>query len=425
MILFAILPALLFLPVLQYNPVPGLNGFLPIGSFFGAAVVCSRLFLGFVEDSHRRLPSVRVNKGDIFVFLFWALLVAPTVVSLSPRVSVKVLFDWSLATLMYVYVARIASAKEVRWIVWSFVGLTTIAAIIVFIQKSLDVTWPVSSYLNDELTEERLNFGDASAVRTMGIFLHANSQALFFSVLLPFCFGLLGEMRRGWSKLWISIAFGLGCIAQLLTLSRSGVLCVVAALISIFLLRIRSSRTTRSSARLFKGLFFWALSAVVVVGVLALSTDLVGKIEERFFSSQYAERDEGSAIARTANLTAGVNATIANPWFGIGPGMSPKIYFEYGGWRGYGPHNMYLLLSSEFGLPVLIAFIVLFFRFLSRAIRDLKRGSNRFSLSCAGALIAFAIGGLFESATSGVMLVPLFIVFGLISRARGSGSEVF
>ncbi|WP_081488992.1 O-antigen ligase family protein [Cupriavidus basilensis] len=372
MTLASFVPMLLFLPLLQYNPVPGLNGFLPVGSLFGAMAIGLRLAV-----SHSGAPSaspLRVKRLDIFVVLFWLILIVPTITSLNTRVSIKVLFDWALAVLIYFYVARFSSKRELRVLIGSLVVLTGVSAAIVIMQKFLGVTWPVSGYLNDELSEERLNFGDVGAVRTVGIFLHANSQALLFSVLLPFCFGLLGCMRRGWGRVATFFVFVLGCVAQLLTLSRSGLLCSILSIGSIFFFQMRYGQSRMAIWRTMRSLITWLLVGAVCAVMLALSTSIIDSLEERFFSSHYAERDEGSAIARAANLDAGINATLANPGLGIGPGMSSKVYFEYGGWRGFGPHNMYLLLSSEFGIPVLVFFCLLLFRFFfSRAGRSKKQ----------------------------------------------------
>lgn len=417
MTLASFIPILLFLPVLQYNPVPGLNGFLPVGSLLGAMAIGLRLVASYGRGS--TVASFRVKRLDVLIIFLWLILILPTITSLNSRVSIKVLFDWALAVLIYFYVARFSSEKELRILIGSLVVLTGISAAIVIIQKFLGVTWPVSGYLNDELSEERLNFGDVGAVRTVGIFLHANSQALLFSVLLPFCFGLLGCMRRGWGRVATFFVFVVGCIAQLLTLSRSGLLCSILSVGSIFFFQMRYGDSRLAVLRTMRSLITWLLVGVICAVILGVSTNVIDSLEERFFSSHYAERDEGSAIARAANLDAGINATLANPGLGIGPGMSSKVYFEYGGWRGFGPHNMYLLLSSEFGIPVLFVFCGILFRFFARALAGVKRDVKSLALPCLAALISFTVAGLFESATSGIMLVPLFIVFGIIARSKG------
>lgn len=420
MTLSAFFLLIVFFPLLQFSPVPGLNGFLPIGIFVAMAILSLRL-VG-ISPARKNIFTSRLRRLDLLIVALWLAVIPPVLHSVEVRPSMKVLFEWTLAVAVYFYIARVASEREIKIIVRSLFILVAASAVIVFFQRIFDTTWPVTNYLNDDLSEERLNFNDAGAVRSVGIFLHANSQAAFYSVVLPFCFGVIALIRKRFFRaIAISIAL-LGVFAQFLTLSRAGLLCVAVSIVSMGILQLffgpNKRKILRSTIR--KAAFSLALM-VVAVSVAAFSTNIVRGVSERFFSSHYAERDEGSLYARKVNSEAGINAALSNPGLGIGPGMSAKVYYQYGGWRGYGPHNMYLLLASEFGFPVLILFLLISFVFVSRALRNYRLLSDPYGIPCVGALIAFALAGMFESMVSGGVLCLFFVLLGIIGRDQVIG----
>lgn len=70
-----------------------------------------------------------------------------------------------------------------------------------------------------------------------------------------------------------------------------------------------------------------------------------------------AEQTEGSAQQRMAMMTAAFWAVVDNPIFGVGPDCWLAVAFQYSG-MNFDPHNIWLKLTAEIGIPGLILYLV-------------------------------------------------------------------
>lgn len=113
-----------------------------------------------------------------------------------------------------------------------------------------------------------------------------------------------------------------------------------------------------------------------------------------------SEQTEGSAKQRMTLLIGAYHASVDHPVFGLGPGGWLEVAEAYTG-DNHNPHNIYLVLSSETGIPGLIIYlIVVIFTYLrvSRVIRlALKRGD--LETARLGSALVTCIFGLLSAMT--------------------------
>ena len=148
----------------------------------------------------------------------------------------------------------------------------------------------------------------------------------------------------------------------------------------------------------FFGLFTFAFA---IYYLIVLSIDVVGvdKQVKKVFDS--ADRD--------VLWIQSWKMFIANPLFGQGP-YSFTFQTPISGTAH--PHNFYLQILSEWGLISFLALSLLFFIFVSRAVKILKRKPT--DLIIAASFLSL-IEGILHSGLSGVLIMPvsqtIFIVF--------------
>lgn len=94
---------------------------------------------------------------------------------------------------------------------------------------------------------------------------------------------------------------------------------------------------------------------------------------------------------------------IANsPWFGVGP----MHYAHYPNRAGAHPHNIYLQLAAEWGLPVLLTLVLVVGYLLLRVRRHLVVSGSGFTPLHGAAFIA-CIAGLIDGMFSGNIVMPM------------------
>ena len=143
------------------------------------------------------------------------------------------------------------------------------------------------------------------------------------------------------------------------------------------------------------------VAAVAVVGVLALPMLPPGYVERMLTLGQIGSVDSGTDVSirgRTAEVNAGWNMFLDHPVTGVGIGNFKSEYVEYARPLGIElrreprePHNLYLEVGAETGLPGIAAFGAIFaaaFTALGRSRRRLLAVGRPGEASMAYALIA-------------------------------------
>jgi O-antigen ligase len=236
----------------------------------------------------------------------------------------------------------------------------------------------------------RFTFGDALNLSAR---LGGNFPAAFMAILLPICWTRM-RYERGFFR-WLNVATMAGAVAmEVLSASRSGFLCLVAAVVSMAL--------WLSSTRARMVLLVGAAAAVIAIASIGETA-----IVERVSSMQ---RPEMAVAGRLELQEAALLFITRHPWLGgdfraqvfkylgeVAPDSRISLAIADNVWDTQsGPHNGYLNVLAEHGIPVGMAFIGYFvwlFRELLRAARLAQRPEQRMMMRAA--CVSLAVFGIY------------------------------
>jgi hypothetical protein len=234
-----------------------------------------------------------------------------------------------------------------------------------------------------------------------GKFSNPNEMAQALCMGLPLVWLMFQESGNGLKKL---MAGGM-MFLMLLMMSKCGsrgALVTIAVLFGLAFLRASIMDKTK---------LMLSVVGIVVVLLALMPGKLIRRYktldetedQQSFVAGQddsYDERMEASAatsaLARRDLLKRSIKYTIQHPLFGVGPGMFPVAEdtdmrgqgFRKGTWQG--THNSYTQVSSEEGVPAVVAYIlviVISFRRTSVLMRKTKDDPRLRSVrNCASAL---------------------------------------
>lgn len=223
-----------------------------------------------------------------------------------------------------------------------------------------------------------------------------NDFGLSALLAMVFCLFLLFEAKSKWRKLLYSAEL-LSLLALIVATQSRGATLALGAVALYYWLK---------NDRKVIGLTVAAVSVVLVVA-LAPTTYF-----DRINSIQNYEED-GSAQGRLSAWRAGTNMALSNPLLGVGAGQFPSNYTRFADdnqhrWKT--AHSIYFLILGELGLPgitILIGLIISNLVGNWRVAREIwprapgGRASTEIRLlaTMSAAMLAFAIGGAFLSAT--------------------------
>jgi O-antigen ligase len=113
-----------------------------------------------------------------------------------------------------------------------------------------------------------------------------------------------------------------------------------------------------------------------------------------------AEQTEGSAKQRMTLLIGAYHASLDHPVFGLGPGGWLEVAEAYTG-DTHNPHNIYLVLSSETGIPGLLIYLIVVVFTAVRVSRVTRLALKRGDLEWArlGSALTTSIFGLLSAMT--------------------------
>jgi O-antigen ligase len=202
---------------------------------------------------------------------------------------------------------------------------------------------------------------------------------------------------------WAVLAAAL--IAIVMTQSRTAYLSTAAGLGVLFVLTLRRRRTVLVATA--------AVAAVVFAAIV---------LDVRAAFASGSERLSTSSLFLRMELWQGVVAILReNPWFGAHPGgyTISLLQMGYPPWRIHSPHNLYLYLGAEWGVPMMLFCIALQALTAIYAFRVLRRPSAEPMLRAAalGALaltVTYAVHGITET----VPPVFLFLTAGIAASAE-------
>ncbi len=256
-----------------------------------------------------------------------------------------------------------------------------------------------------------------------GTLANANDTALYLVFGLPFCALVASDPRR--SKVLRAFA-GLGLAGVLYATLRTGSRMGLVGLIVfgvMFLLRGSLQRAVMISLLVLLG---GAIATVVLPGgamaryrtFLETKDEILGDVKD---SGDSQEEDveaqvgwaQGSTQQRRRAAMAGLRLTARHPLFGVGPGQFGYANDLEGNKavRWMQPHNTYLQLSSETGLPGAILYLWAVFYSLSACYKLYKATKRRPELAMHSraayclltAFVTLAVTTLFTHISYGFM----------------------
>jgi len=210
-----------------------------------------------------------------------------------------------------------------------------------------------------------------------------------------------GRWQR-WIRLGIKAAVVFALVAAVFSLSR-GAMIGFAALLVWF-----SFLTGRFFKRIAVGIL---IATVAFVLMPSFVWDRMATIRTK------GEQTEGSAKARVEHMLTAVRVTLEYPLTGVGADNFPDVSLRYSVYNAE-PHSLWLKCSSEYGIPMLVFFMLicgLFFvrlrrrAALLRALGDKDGEALATALSCA--LFGFLATGSF---TSQFLSEYMWAIIGLI-----------
>ncbi|MEW5961182.1 MAG: O-antigen ligase family protein [Chloroflexota bacterium] len=247
--------------------------------------------------------------------------------------------------------------------------------------------------------------------RAGGTFQSPNSAAAYLSLLLAPAFSLLLTDSERWMKRLAALAFGLGTIALILTLSRGGWLALLLAGAMLYLAAWRRGWLAPSTR----------VAVAAVVGLLAL-------IFYVFVFSRVSRDDGGRLIL----MDLAFRIIRDHPLSGVGANNFVLLIRRYAtpdienAWL-YTVHNMYLLIWAETGLGGLLAFVFFLVVTLQRGWQCWKlqdRFLSPLALGFAAAIMGHMAHMFLDFFNDRPDTQLLWLISGLIVAMNKMGPEI-
>ncbi len=247
------------------------------------------------------------------------------------------------------------------------------------------------------------------ATSPFGPFANHNHFAGYMELLIPIPIAMIiTRAVRTELRVLYGFAAAMMILAAVLSLSRGGIISIVAAMIFLVSMSMRSPQRVRSSGKrrlpqiVSRAAVVIVIAAIVSAGILWIGADPVinrvtqgqpssGAEKETFFSSRgWVWRDTITMIR-------------ANPLLGVGVGAYETAFSIYtksdGSLRVPQAHNDYLQVVADCGvLGGLIAlwFLVSLFRFFGRGARSQDPLYASMALGSGAGLFAILVHSLFD-----------------------------
>lgn len=256
-------------------------------------------------------------------------------------------------------------------------------------------------------------FRETKQYAVFGPFVNRNHYAGYMAMLIPVPVGLI--LNRGVRKeAWLLFGFAAAImgLTVVVSLSRGGMVSVLAGLIFVAAMSGRGGLVRRSAKRRSMGVAapsrlkarigaVAALALAITVGVVWIGAEGVinraaqtidGQPQSKmnFFGRNWVWRDTWTMFSR-------------NPVLGVGLGAYETVYPMYAHSDGYMliqyAHNDYLQLLSDAGIVggvVGIWFLVLLFRAIARGMRSADPLMSGLALGCGGGIFSILVHSLFD-----------------------------
>jgi O-antigen ligase len=224
----------------------------------------------------------------------------------------------------------------------------------------------------------------------VGLFRDPNRLAMGMVAVLPLTLCALATVRRPWLRALLIASVAAQIAAVVLTHSRSGA--IAGAVAALCYLMRGGPRSAQAGWRR------WALLGAIAVGVLAFAPRSFWERQGTITSY----RDDASVEGRRAAWSVLGEIAAERPLGGVGLGAFINAWDRYAplsaGGRRYVPHNIFMEIVGEVGIPAFILFATFVFWMLARLWRAgdhpiVGREARAVFAALAGYLLCLSVNG--------------------------------
>ncbi len=334
--LFFVTQLLQLLPFLHSIPLAKIVvGFVVLIFVFSPHLLANRLRL-------REIPQFKY----VLCILVFAILTTP--ISIWPGGSFSFIVEGYAKNIVFVYflVQGARNERSTRWIVSAL-----ISGCVLIVISLLTGFGPKISM---DARDERINVAGTYDV---------NDLALLFVVTLPFAFFMLKESTK-YQRLLLLAAIALMIVGIIKSGSRGGFL---GLLIISALLLIRSSKQARKYALI-------AILGGAIIFVAAAPAAYWARIST--ILSLKKDYNMNLQTGRMKVWENGLKMIAAHPLTGVGINCFSIAHADYSGTKiNISPHNSFIQIAAELGIPGFLLFVAIIFTsiFAARRVRRLTK----------------------------------------------------
>lgn len=392
---------------------------LTVYGLLGVCLLVAWLFRAQERISLQKVRTMALSGPNLPLLLYIGWSVLCTVTSSEPLLSRAALLQLLVGVLVYgMIVYQFRNKGQVQTLLSCLLGLAVIVVLAAFaFDRNL-------TQLAGPLHDRQL-FG------------------AFLALMLPVIVGVAAGTKKQTWKLGAQIAAVVVAVALLLTGCRSAWIGTACAMLTFGSLSVLFAVKWQGfKQRKHQLIVAPALAVVALAGFLVLNPGAGSQVTQRFGTFQNAGGD-ASVQDRTGTLWAVAGKMIAaRPLTGSGLGSYPlaqvpfnpesrhaSVIRQMGPSLSESPHNTYLQIAAETGIPGLAFYLGIFgmvFFYGIRALRKMEGGLRQYVL--IGSLSAVAGMGMDGIANPGYMFPEVstffWVVIGIAMCAAGLGQEV-
>lgn len=353
----------------------------------------------------------KINWGPVWVSVPATVLVGWMWTSLiwapEPIVAAWAAGHWSVFALMYLYIINnVRHIAELQWPLALGVALQGGLAIAqYFANHSLGVWWLGESVLDaGQAGIPRVIIDGVAQLRAHGTLPHANLLGGYLAIALAMMLGAWKQVRQRWMRwVWL-VAYGLGGVGLLLSLSRSAVLVWVLAVTVVLVYWLVRERSL--AIRIIKtGWLALAAMLLVIVTqwpVMVSRLDLANRLEQNSITTRLDQVGQFVEVFNAHKLLGvgiGQYQLALRDVEGGGENVGWRYNPSAGGWmqsdrvsvwRLEPVHNMFLMVVADLGVVGLVAVVW----WLAGLVWQLWRTARRQSQSGAAVMLVVGLATL-------------------------------
>ena len=392
---------------------------LGILTIFPFRILLVSLWILFVTKALTRgklkVPVARIKSYTLFLGLWMAYAVISLAWAISKEDAIRhMVFLFMGISVIFFAVYYLRTREDLQKLYWIWVGVSFFLVLLGLWEHLTGQHLPVSGYSEERLAS--LAPYVAAQVRRVptGVFWNPNDYATFLALSFPFFSGYI----RYSSKMWIRLAAIGAALATfyliLLTGSRANLLAVVLEVVFLVLFMTKLTQKVKVM-----------LSGALALGVaFALSPGpiqaIVQKVSEQLISIPTEIKAGTASAAIRLNLVRnGFYFLYRTAGFGVGAGNAEYWMAKFSHYDTAGilnPHNWWLEILINYGLPVFFGYVAMYIGLLRRLWRHWRTSNDNAERMITEALLVGLVGFALASVSSSSIMAfhPQWLFFAFI-----------